>query len=117
MLKDNNELCGIEPVKKEWVDDLVAGIERGYGIHIQKAILFGSRAINEHITWSDYDICFISADFKGMKPWERMEIMLGEWHGERPLEPICYTPEEFNTLKISLIDEIKNNGRIIYGGF
>lgn len=117
MLKDNNELCGIEPVKMEWLNDLIAGLEKGSGIHIEKAILFGSRAINEHTTWSDYDVCFISKDFEGMKPWERMELILQEWHGKRHLEPICYTPEEFNAINFSLIEEIKNNGRVIYGGF
>lgn len=114
MFKDDNELCGVEPVNKVWLDRLIEGLYKDAHICLEKVILFGSRVVNEHITWSDYDLCLISHDFKDMKPWERMEMVLREWQGERPLEPVCYTPEEFETLDLSLIEEIKIHGRVIY---
>lgn len=110
MRENDNELCGVEPVRMDWVDEMIKSLP----VHIEKAILFGSRAVNEHTTWSDYDICFISSEFGGMKPWERMELVLKAWSGNRPLEPICYTPEEFASLDFSLVRDIKEFGRVIY---
>lgn len=113
MREDDYELCGLEAVRKDWITDLLKGLEANSHIHVAKVIVFGSRAVNEHTVWSDYDVCIISPDFAGMKPWERMEEALKEWHGARPLEPVCYTPEEFETSSFSLVDEIKKKGRVV----
>ncbi len=48
-----------------------------------------------------------------MKPWERMELVLRHWDGQRALESICYTPEEFEQLDNSLVGEIKEKGRLL----
>lgn len=53
----------------------------------------------------------VSENFIGMKPWGRMELVLSHWEAERALEPICYTPKEFERLDDhSLVREIKEKG-------
>lgn len=112
MREDTDELCGVQAVNEDWVQGLVTSLSKA--IQVERVLLFGSRAKGEHTAWSDYDLCVISPDFKEMKPWERMELVLSHWGGERALEPICYTPHEFETINFSLVHEIRQNGQILY---
>ena len=112
MREDIDELCGLEPINGEWIERLRRSLSRA--IRLDRLILFGSRAAGEHTCWSDYDLCVVSESFIGMKPWERMELVLSHWEGERALEPICYTPEELERLDDhSLVREIKEKGLIL----
>ena len=54
------ELCGVPAIEKKWLSDFISKIQRA--IKLQKVILFGSRATNEHVTWSDYDVAIVSKD-------------------------------------------------------
>lgn len=103
------EICGVKPVEEKWVSDFIARVKNA--INPQRIYLFGSRSLNEHLTWSDYDIAIISKDFDQTPPAERMYEMLNLWEGERPLEVFCFTPEEFGR-NTTLMEEIRK-GRIL----
>lgn len=60
-----------------------------------RLILFGSRARGDHLRTSDVDLIIISEGFAGMNFLKRMRHVLALWDGDIPLEPLCYTPEEF----------------------
>ena len=65
----------------------------------EKIILFGSRARGDHLLDSDIDLLIVSKKFEGM-PWrERIIKVFGNWDRKQMLEPICYTPEEFERKK------------------
>jgi uncharacterized protein len=112
MRPESDELRGIEAVNRRWIDDLIAELRRR--ISLDSLFLFGSRAADEHTTWSDYDVCVISEDFRGLRPWERMELVLECWDGARALEPVCFTPEEFRRGRAWIVREIRRRGRRLY---
>ncbi len=65
----------------------------------EKIILFGSRARGDHLKDSDIDLLVVSKKFEGM-PWrERIISVFGDWREKQMLEPICFTPEEFEERK------------------
>jgi len=66
---------------------------------IDKIILFGSRARGDHLKSSDYDLLVVSPDFKGVRIPDRMAKILAFWGEKNDLEVLCYTPEEFNSMK------------------
>jgi predicted nucleotidyltransferase len=65
---------------------------------IEKAILFGSRAREDHLLDSDVDLLLVSKDFTP-NFHHRIRDVAVEWDHTVPLEPICYTPEEFEIKK------------------
>jgi predicted nucleotidyltransferase len=80
-------------------------------------ILFGSFATEDINEGSDVDMIII-ADFK--EPFlERIKILLDLNDGiNLPLEPIGYTPEEFQKMRDegnSFIEEVLLTGKILYG--
>jgi len=60
-----------------------------------RVILFGSRARADYFISSDYDIILVSPDFKNFNFHERISEVYKYWNEEEDLEPLCYTPEEF----------------------
>ena len=66
---------------------------------IQKAIVFGSRARGDHRPSSDLDILLVSPDFKALAFIDRPAEVLRYWDGKFDLEPLCYTPEEYERLR------------------
>ena len=68
-----------------------------------KVILFGSRARGNALLESDYDLCIISEEFKGMNLRKRLEelynLMLNNPFNA---EIIAVTPEEFSRLSKTL---------------
>jgi len=67
---------------------------------IDLAILFGSRARGEYLDSSDYDIILVSADFRGIFFTKRCALMYDFWqYWPIEIEPLCYTPEEFQLKK------------------
>lgn len=104
------ELCGLPPITEVWLSDFVKRLKKA--VKLQKVILFGSRAKNEHTTWSDYDLAIVSSDFSGVHPAERMARMLKLWKGQRTLEPLCFTPQEFKR-QTTLLKEIRK-GKVVY---
>lgn len=112
MYQDADELCGVEAFRREWIETLVRNLcDR---IALKELYLFGSRAIDQHLTWSDYDLCVISDDFAALRPWERMELVLSCWEGQRALEPVCLTSQEFEQSQYTLIEEIRRKAKRLY---
>ncbi len=66
---------------------------------IQKAIVFGSRARGDHRASSDLDILLVSPDFSALPFIDRPAEVLRYWDGKYDLEPLCYTPEEYERLR------------------
>lgn len=64
-----------------------------------KAIVFGSRARGDHHRHSDLDIVLVSPDFSTLPFIDRPAEILRYWDGEWDLEPLCYTPEEYERLR------------------
>jgi len=80
---------------------------------INQAIFFGSRARGEHLKDSDYDIILVSADFKDIFFTKRSALMYDFWqHWPIDIEPLCYTPEEFEAKKnqIGIVSEAIKEG-------
>lgn len=87
------------------------------GINIDKIILFGSHAQGTAGKYSDIDLVIISKDFTVMGFKQRCEV-LGRAIAElmEPIEPLAYTPEEFENLPINSVvsNVINGNQNIIY---
>lgn len=79
---------------------------------MEKVILFGSRAKDEHLEDSDYDFIIVSKDFAGVHFTERMAWMYDFWESDLALEALCYTPEEFSkkSKQISIVSEAVKEG-------
>ena len=83
---------------------------------IDQAILFGSRARGEHLKNSDYDVILVSADFQGIFFTKRCALMYDFWrHWPIEIEPLCYTPEEFELKKnqIGIVSEAVKEGILL----
>ena len=62
--------------------------------------MFGSRARGDNFNDSDYDIIIVSPDFANILFTQRIAKMYDFWkHYPLDIEPICYTPEEFEKKK------------------
>jgi uncharacterized protein len=78
--------------------DFVRRAEKKY--NIEKAIFYGSRARGDNFKDSDFDIILVSPDFRGIFFSQRIAQMYIFWkHYPLEIEPICYTPEEFEQKK------------------
>lgn len=79
---------------------------------IERIIFFGSRARGTFKKNSDYDFILVSKDFKNMKFTERISKIYPFWSYSDSIEPLCYTPKEFNKLKkrISIVREAVRTG-------
>ncbi|MBU2476533.1 nucleotidyltransferase domain-containing protein [Candidatus Micrarchaeota archaeon] len=77
-----------------------------------KVILFGSRAKNEELLNSDYDVIVVSKKFEGINFYERTEKMYDYWNQKELLEAICYTPKEFmeKSSRIGIVKEAVKTG-------
>jgi len=79
---------------------------------VKKIILFGSRARGDNFKTSDYDFVIVSQDFDGIHFTERMSEMLRYWNEKHDLEPLCYTPKEFEEKKkqIGIVNQAVKEG-------
>ena len=64
-------------------------------IPLERAILFGSRAREDALETSDYDLILVSPAFEGRPFYERPPPLLLLWERAEDLDLLCYTPEEF----------------------
>jgi len=64
-----------------------------------KVYLFGSRARDDWLKDSDYDIIVISDKFKDKKVLERSKKFYPLWNNPEDLELIAYTSKEFSRMK------------------
>lgn len=81
-------------------------------VPVQKMILFGSQTKGKTHKWSDVDLLIVSTKFKKVKPYKRARGFHDHWTIDKPVDFLCYTPEEFNKLKksITLVQEIIKKG-------
>ncbi len=95
----------------EWIKDFLRRIKRKYSP--EKVILFGSRARGEHLEDSDVDLIIVSKKFEGMNFLERIRRVATEWRGLVAIEPLCYTPEEFEKMRkgITIVREALKHGK------
>ncbi|MGD8238672.1 MAG: nucleotidyltransferase domain-containing protein [Armatimonadota bacterium] len=64
-------------------------------VGVRDAVLFGSRARNEHVEDSDVDLILVGERFRGT-PWlERLPPLYEAWTLPFYPELLPYTPEEF----------------------
>ena len=79
---------------------------------VDRLIFFGSRAKGTFRRNSDYDFILVSKDFKGIRFTDRIGKIYRYWGYNDSIEPLCYTPEEFNKLKkqITIVREAVENG-------
>ena len=79
---------------------------------VDKIILFGSRVKGTYRQDSDYDFILVSKDFKDMKFTDRISRVYPYWKYNDSIEPLCYTPEEFNKLKkqVTIVREAVREG-------
>jgi predicted nucleotidyltransferase len=81
------------------------------GIIIDKVILFGSYARKIARKDSDIDLCIISRSFGSDKIKEMAYLFQKAMKINTLIEPIPYSPEQFEQLDyLPIIDEIKMNG-------
>lgn len=80
--------------------------------HIERAIIFGSRARGDHLEESDLDLILVSRDFKGVFFTDRSSQVHRYWDGDLGLEVLCYTPEEFEKKRrmIGLVQDAIREG-------
>ncbi len=64
-------------------------------IRIDKLILFGSSASRKTHRWSDVDLIIVSPDFRRMNFFQRGVKMYNYWDIKKPVDFLCFTPEEF----------------------
>jgi predicted nucleotidyltransferase len=93
------------------ITDFIEKIGERY--RITQAILFGSRARGGHLADSDYDVVLVSPDFDGIFFSQRSALMYDfGTHWPLEIEPLCYTPEEFEIKKqqIGIVSEAVKGG-------
>lgn len=69
---------------------------------LERMILFGSRARDDWLYTSDVDLILVSENFQSMNFLQRMREISQLWDCDLLLEPLCYTPEEFERKKNEL---------------
>ncbi len=103
---------GKEPDRR--IIDFVNRVRKKYDI--EKAIFFGSRARGVNFKDSDYDVILVSTDFDGVFFTKRIANMYEFWdHYPLDIEPLCYTPEEFEEKKkqIGIVRQAVEEGIVI----
>ncbi|HII30302.1 nucleotidyltransferase [Candidatus Woesearchaeota archaeon CG10_big_fil_rev_8_21_14_0_10_47_5] len=84
----------------KWIKDFKKRLYEKY--KPEKIIIFGSRARKDNLIESDIDFVIVSKMFEGMK-WPRRLAAVSElWKGLIAIEPLCYTPKEFDIKKRQL---------------
>ena len=82
-----------DPVLDEFVNSLLPRLREEW--RAQQVILFGSRARGDGHEWSDVDVVVVSPLFRGQRFIDRGPAVLTALGCPAFVEPLCYTPEEF----------------------
>jgi len=65
------------------------------GLHINRAVLFGSFSTGSAGKWSDIDIALVSEDFKGIGFYDRKKVNPCMIKTDSMIEPHPFRPEDF----------------------
>ncbi|NYB52255.1 MAG: nucleotidyltransferase domain-containing protein [Methanobacteriaceae archaeon] len=78
----------------------------------EKILIFGSRARGDHLLESDMDIIIVSSKFQGIDWIKRIREVSDLWEGLVLLEPLCYTPQEFEEKRkqIGIVNQAVKEG-------
>lgn len=105
---------------KKWIRDFKKKVNAEYDP--EKIILFGRRARDDHLIESDVDMIIVSDKlvsdkFKDVKWPVRIGDVAEMWDGLVDIEPLCYTPEEFDKKKkqIGIVRQAVKEGIVISG--
>ena len=82
---------------------------------VEKAILFGSYARGNFKKYSDVDLILIAKKFRGKNFIERYKGLWLKWDLDKPVDFICYSPEEFEKekRKVSIVSTALKEGVVI----
>ncbi len=95
---------------REWIDHFLQIIHHEY--EPEKVLIFGSRARGDNLVDSDLDMFIVSQRFEGVNWLERIREVSDLWDGFVLLEPLCYTPQEFEEKKnqIGIVNQAVEEG-------
>ena len=81
-------------------------------VPIEKLFLFGSQVKGNVHKWSDVDLIVVSSKFEGKKSFKGANRLYDYWSIDKPVDFLCYTPDEFNKLKnqITIVREAVKEG-------
>ncbi len=82
---------------------------------IEHLILFGSSATGKATKDSDVDLIIVSKNFNRLNFIKRAARMYDYWTLRKPVDFLCYTPEEFNKRKsgVTIVSEALKEGKEI----
>lgn len=86
---------------------------RRLGISVDRAYLFGSFAKGKVWEGSDLDVCVISNDFGTDYHHDKMRLNQAALKVNPRIEPVAYSPVDFDNKYDSLVDEVKRFGILI----
>lgn len=94
----------------KWLDRFLKIIKEKY--QPEKILIFGSRARGDHLLESDMDIIIVSSKFQGIDWIKRIREVSDLWEGLVLLEPLCYTPQEFEEKRkqIGIVNQAVKEG-------
>jgi hypothetical protein len=95
--------------------EFVARLRRDF--RLERVLLFGSRARDDWLHESDYDLIVVSPDFAEVPFLERFPLVQRSWPGGPHAEIIPYAPEEFaaKSNEICIVQEAIREGEDVLG--
>jgi predicted nucleotidyltransferase len=67
-----------------------------------KIVLFGSRAREDYLKTSDFDVVIITEKLAQTKLIKRMSMFFEYWKEQEAIEVFCYTQKEFDKLALGI---------------
>ncbi|MEW6701098.1 MAG: nucleotidyltransferase domain-containing protein [Bacteroidota bacterium] len=83
------------------------------GINVEKVILFGSYAKGTNNEWSDIDLAIVSSDFKGVRLFDKENMVSAISAVDYDISPLPYRPEDFTEDDLFVKEIIQTGIRII----
>lgn len=87
---------------------------RRLGIRVDRAYLFGSYAKGKIWEGSDMDVCIVSDDFGKDYLNDKMLLNRATLKIDPRIEPVAYSPIDFENKYDSLADEVKRFGILVH---
>ncbi|OFY95788.1 MAG: hypothetical protein A3K10_01570 [Bacteroidetes bacterium RIFCSPLOWO2_12_FULL_31_6] len=94
----------------KYLEQLVAEIKAS-GIHLRRAVLYGSYAKNTQHKWSDVDLALVADEFKGIDFYDVgifSKILIK--YPNLLIQPRTYNPKQFSREVDPLVEEIIKTG-------
>ena len=79
---------------------------------LEKVIFFGSRTTRTYKPDSDIDLIIVSKRFNKQRPLKRAPSLYMKWNLDCPVDFLCYTPKEVESLKtkVTIVREAIRHG-------